>query len=157
MKTTGRPFALALLLVVGIAVGACTGDGGGGTATPTGGTAGTGGTAATGPTPVVSGAATSGTYQYVNAGLHVTMRIEGTAGTMEVENGSGHELGDPGFYILDARDGHEIDGVVSSPAPIADEQTATFDISFSDVEVRNIGLVILLFGADNYGAFVRTA
>jgi hypothetical protein len=157
MKTTGRSLAIALL--VAVAVGACTGDGDGGVATPTGGTGGTAGTGAsavTGPTPVVSGAATSGTYEYVNAGLHVTVRIEGTAGTMEVDNGSGHELEDPGFYILDARDGHEIDGVVSSPAPIADQETATFDISFQDVEVRNIGLLVLLFGADNYGAFVRT-
>ncbi len=136
---------------------ACTGDDGDGGGTTSGGTAGTGATGGGGPTPVVSGAATSGTYEYQNAGLHVTMRIDGTAGTMEVDNGSGHELGDPGFYILDARDGTQIDGVVAAPAPVEDGQTATFDISFEGIEVRNIGAIALLFGDDNYGLFVRTA
>jgi hypothetical protein len=42
-------------------------------------------------------------------------------------------------------------------APVPAGQTATFDAAFEGVEVRNIGLLILLFGRDNYGAFVRTA
>jgi hypothetical protein len=155
MKTTGRVLALALLL--SLAAAACTSDGGDGGGTTAGGTAGTGSTGGeVGPTPVVSGSATSGTYEYQNAGLHVTIRIEGTAGTMEVDNGSGHQLEDPAFYILDARDGTEIDGVVTSPAPVPDGQTATFDISFEGIEVGGIGAIALLFGADNFGLFVRT-
>jgi hypothetical protein len=157
MKTTGRSLALAVVLA--LAVAACTGGGGGdgGGATGAGGTAGTGATGGGGgPTPVLSGSPTSGTYEYQNAGLKVTVQIDGTTGTMQVENGSGHELGDPGFYILDARDGSRTDGVVTSPAAVPDGQTATFDISFQGIEVKNIGAIALLFGADNYGLFVRT-
>ena len=158
MKTTGRFAVLALVLALGI--GACTGSGGqadgdgtsGGTGATTGATGGD-----VGPTPVVSGAATAGTYEYENAGLHVVLDIEGTAGTMRVENGTDRELPLPGFYLLDARDGHEIDGEVAEPQPVPAGQTQTFDISFSGIEVREIGAIALLFGADNYGLFVRTA
>ncbi len=158
MKTTGRFAALALVLA--LALGACTGDGDGGGAT--GGTGGTGGVTGAsggdvGPTPVVSGAAASGTYEYENAGLRVVLDIDGTAGTMEVDNGTERELPPPDFYILDARDGHEIDGEVTGAAPVPTGQTQTFDVSFSGIEVREIGAIALLFGADNYGLFVRTA
>jgi len=159
MKTTGRFVGLALVLV--LTLGACTGgDGGDGAAGGTSG--GTGATAEAtggdvGPTPVVSGAAASGTYEYENAGLHVVLDIDGTAGTMQVENGTDRELPLPGFYILDARDGHEIGGEVAEPVPVPAGQTQTFDVSFSGIEVREIGAIALLFGADNYGLFVRTA
>lgn len=156
MKTTGRFAVLALVLTFGI--GACTGgqEDGEGASGGTGATSGaTGGDV--GPTPVVSGAAAAGTYEYENAGLHVVLDIDGNAGTMQVENGTDRELPLPGFYILDARDGHEIDGAVADAAPVPSGQTQTFDISFSGIEVREIGAIALLFGADNYGLFVRTA
>jgi hypothetical protein len=160
MKTTGRICVLAL--VAAMALGACTGDGGGGGASGgAGGTAGTGTSGATGgdvgPTPVASGAAASGTYEYENSGLRVVLDIDGTAGTMQVDNGTDRELPDPDFYILDARDGHEIEGDVTNPAPIEAGDSATFDISFAGIEVREIGAIALLFGQDNYGLFVRTA
>ncbi len=163
MKPTGRVLAFALVIALAIALAACTsGDGGDGE--PSGGTGGTGGTGVSGttggdvgPTPVVSGAATSGTYEYDNAGLHVVIDIDGTSGAMEVDNGTDSELPGPGFYILDARDGHEIDGEVTDPQPIAAGATQSFDISFSGIEVKEIGAIALLFGSDNYGLFVRTA
>jgi hypothetical protein len=154
VKPIGRSIAFAL--GIALFLSACTGDEGlnsdGRTDRPTGATP-----DGTGPTPVETGPATAGTYEYVNAGLHVTIRIEGNEGTMEVENGTGRELPRPDFYILDARDGTEITGDVVDPAPIAAGETSTFDIAFEGVEVRNIGLLILLFGRDNYGASVRTA
>jgi hypothetical protein len=146
-------FALAVAVLAG-----CTDDNDG--SNPNGATGEpTGATGATndGPTPVQTGPATAGTYEYVNAGLHVTIRIEGNEGTMEVENGTDRELPRPDFYILDARDGTEIPGDVVDPAPIPAGETTSFDIAFEGVEVRNIGLLILLFGRDNYGASVRTA
>lgn len=155
-----KPIRRSIAFAFGIALllSACTGDdggsnGNGGTGGPTGGT----GVTNDGPTPVESGSATAGTYEYVNAGLHVTITIDGNEGTMEVENGTDRELPRPDFYILDARDGTEISGDVADPAPIPAGETGTFDVAFEGVEVRNIGLLILLFGSDNYGASVRTA
>jgi hypothetical protein len=155
VKPTVRFIALALALAALLA--ACTDDGNGGS--PTGPvTGGTGNTAGGGgPTPVTTGPAARGTYEYVNAGLRVIVEIDGTDGTMEVDNGTERELEPPDFYILDARDGTEIEGEVAEPAPTPAGETATFAISFEGIEVRNIGLLVLLFGTDNYGAFVRTA
>jgi hypothetical protein len=156
VEPTRRSIALALL--VALFLSACTGgddgsNGDGATDQPTGPTGATNG----GPTPIQGGPGTSGTYEYVNAGLHVTITIDGNEGTMEVDNGTDHELPRPDFYILHARDGTEIQGNVVEPQPIPAGDTASFDISFEGVEVRNIGLLILLFGRDNYGASVRTA
>lgn len=157
VKPTGRP--LALVLAVALLLGACTG--GAGDARPDGdGNGPTGrGTGETGPEPVgVSGTATgTATYEYVNAGLRVVMEIDGNIGTMRVDNGTDHQLGRPGFYLLDARTGRQVDGRVGSAARIAPGDTAAFDVQFSDIEIRNIGMVVLLFGRDNYGGFVRTA
>jgi hypothetical protein len=156
MKPTVRFVALALALAALLA--ACTDDGNGGEPTGPSATGGTGNTTGgVGPTPVTTGPAARGTYEYVNAGLRVIVEIDGTEGTMEVENGTERELPDPDFYILDARDGTEIEGEVAEPAPTPAGETVTFAISFEGIEVRNIGLLVLLFGTDNYGAFVRTA
>lgn len=151
MQTTRR--LLTFALVLSLASAACT-DGGDSAA---GATAGSGATGEVGPTPVISGSATSATYEYRGAGVRVTLEIEGAAGTMDVTNGSGLELGDPGFYILDARDGTRIDGLVTSPAPVPDKQRATFDISFQGIAIPDIGAIGLLFGTDNFGLLVRTA
>ena len=35
--------------------------------------------------------------------------------------------------------------------------TASFHVQLDDLSVDDIGLLVLLFGEDNYGAFVRTA
>jgi hypothetical protein len=157
MKSTGR--SVALVLAVALVLSACTGDDEQG---PTGGTGGTGGSGATGqdgggPTPVTSGSATSGTYEYENAGLHVTLDIEGTTGTLEVDNGTERELAPPAFTILHATDPTvRIDGEVTGAEAVEAGETAMFEISFSGIEVGQIGAIALLFGADNYGLFVRT-
>jgi hypothetical protein len=160
MKPIGRMLALALSIVLSLALASCTGGNEDGGATG-GGTGGTGVSGTTGgdvgPTPVVSGSASSGTYEYDNAGLRVVIDIDGTTGTMDVDNGTDRELAPPGFYILDARDGTEIDGEVADPAPVEAGDTRSFDISFTGIEVKEIGAIALLFGADNYGLFVRTA
>jgi hypothetical protein len=162
VKPTGR--SLALVLAAALLLGACTGGGsdGGGKgsgATGNGGTAGTGPAGETAVTPVgVTGASTtSATYEYRNAGLDVTMKIDGTSGTLEVDNGTDHEVGKPGFYLLDARTGAQTDGHVQAGNTLQPGDSGTFDVSFSGLEIRNIGLVVLLLGRDNYGAFVRTA
>jgi hypothetical protein len=150
MKPTGR---LVALLCLTIALGACTGGDPG----STGGT----GASPTGevPTPAqtFTGAPGTGTYEYANEGLLVTVDLDGSDGTLEVENDSDHDLDPPGLYVEDAVDGHEIDGEVVDSAPVAAGETATFDVRLDGITVDDIGLLVLQFGADNYGAFVRTA
>jgi hypothetical protein len=160
VKRTGRSLAFALAAAMLFA--ACTGDDGtpgASGATKGGGTAGTGATGETAVAPVgVTGAsATRATYEYRNAGLDVTMRIDGERGTLEVDNGTDHEVGRPGFYILDARTGAQTDGRVEGGAALPAGGSGTYDVALDGVAIRDIGLLVLLLGRDNYGAFVRTA
>jgi hypothetical protein len=85
------------------------------------------------------------------------VKLDGSDGTMDVKNDSDNDLDAPGLYVLDAADGHEVDGTVLDAAPVAAGDTASFDVRLDDLSVDDIGLLVLLFGADNYGAFVRTA
>jgi hypothetical protein len=154
MKPTGR---LVALLCLAMALGACTGGDGGGDGGPTGSTGPS--TTSEAPTPAQSftGAPGTATYEYANEGLLVTVDLDGSDGTLEVENDSEHDLDPPGLYVEDAVDGHEIDGEVVDSAPVGAGESATFDVRLDDITVDDIGLLVLLFGADNYGAFVRTA
>lgn len=154
MKPSGRVLALAVLLCV--AAAGCTSRSGGGgrtpaTLTPSEATGATGGS---GP-PSYSGPPGTALYEYVNGGLTATMHLDGDAGTLEIRNGTGRELPAPAFYILDARDGHRIAGTVKDAVAVPNGQASTFDVSFAGIELNNIGLLVLLMGHDNYGAFVR--
>jgi hypothetical protein len=150
MKPTGR---VVVLLLLAIALGACTGDDGDATApsgpSPTSDV----------PTPAqtFTGAPGTAVYEYANEGLLVTLELDGSEGTLEVDNGSANDLDPPDVYVEDAVDGHRIDGEVVNSAPVAAGERATFDVTLDGVTVVDIGLLVLLFGADNYGAFVRTA
>lgn len=144
-----RRFAVPVTLVV-VLLGACTPNEDGNT---DGATATTPATASSeSPTPVIPTG--SGEYRYENMGLVATLDLDEGTGTLEIENRTGRDLPEPHFYILDGRDGHRVEGEVEAPAPIPDGETATFDVGFEGIEVHNIGLVVLLLGTDNYGAFV---
>jgi hypothetical protein len=148
MKTTLR--VGALLLVLSLAAGACTSSGakdGSASSSPD--------ASSRSPVATVTGPPGAVIYHYANTGLTATLQLEGTSGTLAVQNATGRELPPPGFYILDARDGKRIDGTVDAPAAVPDGQTETFHVSFVGLEDKNIGLVVLLIGPDNYGAFVR--
>src|SRR5207344_970739 len=140
-----------------IALWACTGGGGGGGGGSTGSTSPS--TTSEVPTPAqtFTGAPGTATYEYANQGLLVTVELDGSDGTLEVDNGSEHDLDPPGLYVEDAVDGHEIDCEVVDSAAVAAGEGATFDVRLEGITVDDIGLLVLLFGADNYGAFVRTA
>ena len=150
MKPTGR---VVVLLLIAIALGACTGDDGDATApsgpSPTSDV----------PTPAqtFTGAPGTAVYEYANEGLLATLELDGSEGTLEVDNGSANDLDAPGVYVKDAADGHEIDGEVVASTPVAAGERATFDVALHGITVDDIGLLVLLFGADDYGAFVRTA
>jgi hypothetical protein len=115
-------------------------------------------TSAVVPTPAetFTGEPGTATYEYANEGLVVTVKLDGSDGTLDVENDSSNDLDAPGLYVLDAVDGHEVDGAVLDAAPVAAGDRASFDVRLDDLTVDDIGLLVLLFGADNYGAFVRT-
>lgn len=151
MKPTGRFGAVAVVVTVMLA--GCT-SGEDGATGPTGD-----GETTLVPTPAetFTGAPGTAVYTYVNGGLVVTVQLDGNAGTMTVDNGTDGDVGAPGVYVLDAVDGHEIEGEVSSANPVAAGERATFDLTIDEIaDAANIGLLVLLLGADNYGAFVRT-
>jgi hypothetical protein len=153
MKPIGRSVAVALVSFLAFA--ACTGDD-----EPPAATASTGGETSTGPVPTpaetFTGAPGTAIYTYALDGLTVTVELDGSEGTMLVENDSEHDLDAPDLYVLHAADGREVDGEVVASAPVPAGGSATFDVALGDVGVDDIGLLVLLFGADNYGAFVRT-
>ncbi|HSD49635.1 MAG TPA: hypothetical protein VLE71_07385 [Actinomycetota bacterium] len=153
METTGRLLVLAVALV--LALTGCTGgdEPNAGSTGASGGTAGTGATAPSGPTGTISVPPGSSVYRYVNAGLQAVLDLD--TDTLEIRNETGSDLARPGFYVLDARDGTQIDGQVVDPAAVPAGETATFDVTLDGIELRNIGLVVLLMGPDNLGAFVQ--
>ena len=154
MEPTRR---FVMLAVAGsMLLAGCTGSGDEGDATGATGGVGITGVQDTGPTPAQTLTPGVGSFTYENGGLTVTVDVEGSAGTLEVDNRSGHDLDAPDLYVLDAVDGHEIAVDVTEGAPIGAGETATFDVSLGDVDVDQVGLLVLLFGKDNYGAFVRT-
>jgi len=151
MKPTGRFGAVAFVLAVMLA-GCTSGEDGGTNPTRDGET-----TLVPTPAETFTGAPGTAVYTYVNDGLVVTVELDGSAGTMTVDNGTESGVGAPGVYVLDAIDGHEIEGEVSSAAPVGAGERAMFDLTVDEItDAGNIGLLVLLLGADNYGAFVRT-
>lgn len=142
MQPTGRPVVLALVLAFALA--ACTGEDG----SAEGGASGS-----PEPAETISVAPGATVYRYVNAGLVATLDLD--EGTLEVENRTGHPLPKPGFYVLDASDGTQIDGQVAAATDVPAGETATFDVSLEGIAFEDIGLVVLLMGKDNYGAFVK--
>jgi len=139
-------------IVLAAAVTACTGDGSStvGSSAP--------GSSSAQPTDVGSTTITPGHFRYQNAGLQVELQLEGHDGTMEVRNGSGFGLGKPDLYVLDGVTGARIDGKVLDAQPVGDGAEASFDVQFPpEVTPKSLGLVILLFGSDNYGAFAPSS
>lgn len=136
---------LALLLAIALAT-ACTGGGAGGsTKTPT--------VASSSPVPTGPVHFQPGEYRYSFGGVTASLSFDGSTATLEVKNASGADLAPPGLYVVSGT-GEHVDGSVAGVAPIADGGSATFQVTFPDqVTSKTIGLVILLFGDSNYGAF----
>ena len=81
-------------------------------------------------------------------------RVKTNTGTMTVDNGSDHDLAKPDLYVLDGSTGKQIDGKVLNAQPVPQGGKQTFKVQFPpEVNDKELGLVILLFGPDNYGAF----
>jgi len=144
MRTLRRfvaPVGLLLLLA------GCTGDGSSAVSTGTP-------TSSQTATETAPPSFTPGEFRYQNAGLDVNLNLQGNTGTMDVDNQSGYALGKPDVYVLDGLTGKHIDGKVVDAQPIDEGATASFQVQFPpEVTPKSLGLVILLFGSDNYGAF----
>ena len=141
-----RPSLPALAVVATIALGACTGG-----EEPSPGQA----PAATSPPPTFS----SEGYLYTSdTGIRALASFRGGRGTLEVENGTGGELGEPGLYLLDARTGGVVDAQVRPARPVGDGETRTFRVALArPVEPGGVGLVVLTIGGDDLGAFLPPA
>jgi hypothetical protein len=148
MRTAPRVVAAFALAV---ALTACTGRGGSGGERRS----------SAEPSPLPSASQTfvappgASLYVYSNAGLLATMELRGDRGTLKIQNQTGRALPAPGFYLLAATDGHRVPGTVTGAAPVPSGATASFPVSFAGLRDQDIGLVILVVGHDNYGAFVR--
>ncbi len=153
MKTTYRGLLLLWIVVAGTIAASCTSTDEEPRASGTTGT-GSGSDTVT-PEATATGPPGAAVYRYANLGLLATMSLDGDSGTLAIENDTGRELPPPGFYILDARTGHRVGGEVKDPTSIPNGETKTFKISFGGLAIKDIGLVILLVGQDNYGAFAR--
>jgi hypothetical protein len=158
MKTTHRGLLFLTIVMAATLATSCTRS----TATEPGasGTAGSGtgtgnGSESVTPEATATGPPGTAVYRYANPGLVATMSLDGDSGTLTIENDTGGELPPPGFYILDASTGDRASGEVKDPTVIPNGEMKTFRVSLSGVGVKDIGLVILVMGHDNYGAFAR--
>jgi hypothetical protein len=150
MRPSGY-FVLPLVLA-GLLLSACTGESG----AKTSATAPTETDAPLSSTPTMP--PKPGEYTYENAGVIATLKYAPDKSTLTVSNHTGAEIPAPGIYMLDARDGHRIAGTVENTAPVATGSSQDFTVTFaSQLEQANVGLMILLIGHANYGAFVPPA
>jgi hypothetical protein len=94
-----------------------------------------------------------GAFSYQFQNVTATLAWEGGDGELTVENRSGRELGPPGLYAI--TDGQEeVPAQVADAASIPSGAPMTFTISFpDDLEYERMGMIVLLFGDENWGAF----
>jgi hypothetical protein len=96
-----------------------------------------------------------GDYTYENAGVIASVKYAPDKSTLTVTNHTGAEIPAPGLYVLDARDGHRIAGTVENSAAVPSGTSKDFTVTFAQqLDEVNVGLLILLIGHANYGAFV---
>ena len=133
---------LAALVLSAFALTACTGGDG-----PDAGV----GPPQTSPPPITS----ADSYVFTDAaGIEARLTIDGESAVLTVTNDTGARLPEPGIFVLDARDGARADWQVVSEGSVP-EGEAEFQVRRPPVpEAKHIGLVVLLLGGEDYGAFV---
>jgi len=105
----------------------------------------------TSPPPVTS----TDSYVFTDAaGIEARITIEEEGALLTVENDTGGALPRPGVYVLDARDGSRVDWTVVDAASAAEGENEWRVERPAVPEPKHIGLVVLLFGGEDYGAFV---
>ncbi len=148
MRIPTRSLA-ALLLVLALVGAACTGD------DPSPSPSDPTDTGSPLPTEDVPVDFVPGEWTYENNGVTVAFSWE--SGTLSVENGSGAELGPPGLYVVSQTQDRS-DAEVAETAPIPDGEAAELVATFpEDLSLKDVGLVVLLFGDQNWGALSPVA
>jgi hypothetical protein len=144
---SARPFSRASVIAVAVlSMAACTSD----DASP----AAAHGSPRTSPPPVTSADA----FVFTDAaGIEARLSVggDGDGAVLEVVNDSGAELPEPGIFVLDARDGARTTWTVVGAAPVPARDRAEFAVERPAVpDAKHLGLVVMLFGGEDYGAFV---
>jgi hypothetical protein len=84
-----------------------------------------------------------------------TYHEDGT-GVLRVVNGTDDGLGAPSVYLLDARDGSRIDVTDPGSKALAAGERERVEVTLDrTVEAKHIGIVALLMGEDDFGAFLQ--
>ena len=138
-RASRRLLAFALTTIV---LASCTGD----EAQPPGAAS-----SNTSPPPVTS----TDSYVFTDAaGIEARLTLKADGAALTVQNDTGDPLGVPGVYVLDARDGSRVDWNVLD-ARTTPKGESEWQVDRPTVpEAKHIGLVVLLFGGEDYGAFV---
>lgn len=143
MRTSTRPLA-ALLLILALAGVACTGD------DPSPSPTDPIDAGSPLPTEDVPVDFVPGEWTYENNGVTVAFSWEG--GALSVDNGSDAELGPPGLYVV-TQTQERVDAEVAATAPVPDGDAVDLVAAFpADLTLDDVGLVVLLFGDQNWGA-----
>jgi hypothetical protein len=109
--------------------------------------------------PAPSGTAESRpTYTYERFGVTAVLRLGYGDGSLHVTNRTGSTLGRPAIVVLDASHGRPHVMELRAATPIADTGSGTFALSPDGrLDPARIGLILLSFGSDEYGALVPSA
>lgn len=148
------PFLWILLFALSVAAASCSGSGaaepGGATPAPSPTEEPTVDLGDGGQVP-----ADAAVYEYSNGEVAARLTLQGNRGRLRIVNRSGREIGEPGLYALDSTTGKRVGGTVEDAAPIGDGETVTLRVSFPEgFGQGRIGLVALIVGSADYGAFI---
>jgi len=101
----------------------------------------------------------AGSYSYDGGfGVTATLVPKGSDWLLSVKNNTGDALGEPGIYALAATNADRIESTVTDATSIPDGARADFQVSFGKaITPEDMGLVILLFGGENFGPLAPVA
>jgi hypothetical protein len=93
-----------------------------------------------------------GEFEYSWKGVDFRFSMNGSGGTLEIDNGSGGRLAAPRLYAI-LGDGSRRDAMIDAAGQIPEGDQASFDVTFpDDVDETSVGLIVLVIGGDNWGA-----
>ena len=150
VRSRGRVLLAVVLALVTLSAAGCTGGGGTPPSSPP----------ASSPGPATSNAPVKfkpGEYMYAFGGITASLVLHGSDGTLEIQNQTGGDVGTPVVYVITGDD-QRFDGQIAGAAPIPKGGDVTLSVTFpSQVTEKTVGLVILVLGSNNMGAFAPVA
>lgn len=99
-------------------------------------------------------AAPPGSYRYEGLGVAAVLTFDGSRGELQVRNDADVELGEPHLYLLAADDGRRVELTTRDARPVSPGAAETFEVSIDAAPMPAIGMVFLMLGEDDFGAFV---